>query len=154
MHTFIKIGNTIINTAQIVSIDLSKAPEYVSINFVNGTQIYEEYAPELCAYFSGKGTALNIGNEGNMVELVKAEPEETPEPAPFVQLYVPYSSWDNARFWIGQEVFGRDFPTADEADEYGAIFPNKAQDTRAYALYNEGSGALPYEQVMWESEAV
>jgi hypothetical protein len=62
------------------------------------------------------------------------------------QLYIPYSSWDNEQFWIGQEVFGRDFPEGREAEDYGAVFVSKQQFSAAYTLYKE-KGALTYEEV-------
>lgn len=63
------------------------------------------------------------------------------------QRYIPYSSWDNHQFWIGREVYGRDFPTWQEADDYGAIFLNTEQFAIAKTRYQE-VGALTYNQVV------
>lgn len=63
------------------------------------------------------------------------------------QLYIPYSSWDDANFFIGRQVFGRDFTTADEAQDYGAIFLGKEKMSAACALYDRKGSALTWDEV-------
>jgi hypothetical protein len=39
--------------------------------------------------------------------------------------YIGYSSWDGWSFWLPIYLWGRDFPTVEEALEHGAINPTK-----------------------------
>jgi hypothetical protein len=74
MVKFIKIGTHIINTDQIININLApKQTGSVEIQFINGqSRNYGEYSRELKAYFSGEDVSTQrIGNTGNMVELMK-----------------------------------------------------------------------------------
>jgi hypothetical protein len=62
-----------------------------------------------------------------------------------VQRFIPYSSWDNVSFWINREIFGRDFPTWEEASNYGAF--QIKNDKAASNLYKKLGTALTMEQI-------
>ena len=66
-----------------------------------------------------------------------------------VRRFIPYSSWDNIRFWIDKEVFGRDFVSFEEAADYGAF--QVKNDRAANTLYKKLGRALTTEEV-WFSE--
>lgn len=156
MHAFIKIGNTIINTAQIVSINLEKAPEYVSIDFADRvTRGFREFAPELYAYFSGNGSYLKIGNEGSMVELIEIEQDEIEhdeiehDEIEQSQLYRPDFSADGAEFWIVVENYDCNFVSYQEARAHGAVVLSEEQDLEAHAAYAAGGRrGITYKQLM------
>ena len=67
-----------------------------------------------------------------------------------VRRFIPYSSWDNIRFWIDKEVYGRDFPTFEEASDYGGF--QVKDDAAENALYKKLGRALTTEEVWFSSE--